>query len=385
MYLKLAIVLALLSFLGPYLYDLGRELVMIVRNTPDRINTFSVFREKQIKFADRVRNCEDAVLDESMGLAILSCDEGRDKYNTVMGSFLAGDVPNGALYIYDYSTPNLPDDESIKRLKLANFPSGETDFHPLGIEFYAPTSVLYVINHAMRGYAIEVFHLSVSDLTATHIRTFTHPLVHTPNALTAIGDMEIYFTNDHYFRIGEHSLLATLETYLAIPGGSIVYVNLADNSAKTVGKVPFANGIVVLNSTTIAVSSTSKSTVMLYRITDDHGLEFDRIIEMPALVDNLSVDGNGKLLAAGHSHAPSIRKVMKTRVLCNSDKKEERESDACKVRSPSWVGEWSEAEGLKELYQEIEYSTSSTALRDTKRGFGMVVGLYEKGVLVWKE
>lgn len=37
-----------------------------------------------MKFADKLRNCEDALLDEAMGLAILSCDVGRDKWNTVM-------------------------------------------------------------------------------------------------------------------------------------------------------------------------------------------------------------------------------------------------------------------------------------------------------------
>jgi hypothetical protein len=38
----------------------------------------------EIKFADTNRNCEDAVLDEKNGIAILTCDPGRDKWNTVM-------------------------------------------------------------------------------------------------------------------------------------------------------------------------------------------------------------------------------------------------------------------------------------------------------------
>ena len=38
----------------------------------------------EIKFADRVRSCEDAFLIKEEGLAILACDVGRERYNTVM-------------------------------------------------------------------------------------------------------------------------------------------------------------------------------------------------------------------------------------------------------------------------------------------------------------
>lgn len=41
-------------------------------------------KERQIKFRDQIRNCEDVVLDEGAGVAILSCDPGRDRWNTVM-------------------------------------------------------------------------------------------------------------------------------------------------------------------------------------------------------------------------------------------------------------------------------------------------------------
>lgn len=46
-----------------------------------RVNTANNY---DIKFADRVRSCEDAFLIEEEGLAILACDAGRERYNTVM-------------------------------------------------------------------------------------------------------------------------------------------------------------------------------------------------------------------------------------------------------------------------------------------------------------
>ena len=38
----------------------------------------------EIKFEDRLRSCEDAFLIEKEGLAILACDAGRERFNTVM-------------------------------------------------------------------------------------------------------------------------------------------------------------------------------------------------------------------------------------------------------------------------------------------------------------
>jgi hypothetical protein len=57
----------------------------------------------------------------------------------------------------------------------------------------------------------------------------------------------------------------------------------------------------------------------------------------------------------------------------------------CKFDRLSWVAEWSEAEGLKDLLIGSDYGTSTTALRDVKNGVGFVTGLYEKGLLRWTE
>ena len=40
----------------------------------------------EIKFADRVRSCEDVILLEDRGVAVMGCDPGRERYNTVMVS-----------------------------------------------------------------------------------------------------------------------------------------------------------------------------------------------------------------------------------------------------------------------------------------------------------
>ena len=63
---------------------------------------------------------------------------------------------------------------------------------------------------------------------------------------------------------------------------------------------------------------------------------------------------------------------------------EERET-ACKIRTSTGVAEWGEETGLKVLWMGDEFATGSTAVRDGKRRVGVVSGLYERGLLVWRE
>jgi hypothetical protein len=54
--------------------------------------------------------------------------------------------------------------------------------------------------------------------------------------------------------------------------------------------------------------------------------------------------------------------------------------------APSWVGEWSEEEGLKTLYKNDgdEFCSSTTLARDVGRGVSIVTALYDRGILVAK-
>lgn len=294
---------------------------------------------------------------------------------------------SGHIWIYDYTTPNLRDEEALKPLVLTNF-DGAADLHPLGFEIDTATSTLYVINHARSGSVIEVFQLSVADAQAKHVRTFTHPLIHTPNSVQSLGDGKLLLTNDHYIRAAVSPILSKIETFSGLPGGTVVYTDIRNASAtKVLARVPFANGLRLLNATTVAVASSSKAGVYLY--TWDpvaHALKFEKYIRTSAAADNLSVDSRGKLLISGHPFAPGLMVVSKGRANCVLDGTEE-EKKACECNAPSWVAEWSEEGGLKELYKNdgSEFCSSTTFVRDVGRGFGIVTGLYEKGLLVVRE
>ncbi|KAJ9634575.1 hypothetical protein H2199_008858 [Coniosporium tulheliwenetii] len=293
------------SFAFPYLYDRYQGFKLILDNAPEKLPNISAFASAEIKFRDEVKNCEDAVMDESRGIAFLSCDSSRDHWDVIMGTSI-DPAESGAIYKFDYaSTPN-----TLVRLSLSNFPR-PADFHPLGISYHSQSNTLFVVNHRSSGPAIELFSYADHDSTALyHIRTLTHPLIHAPNAVTALSATSLLITNDHFFSIRKWPLLSRLEAYLAVPIGSIEHVDFSapgEVHATQLARLPLPNGIAMVNQTTLTVASTSRPGVYFYDIhrpTDSGNikLELRRVIKTRFAPDNLRVDSRGRLLVAGHPH-----------------------------------------------------------------------------------
>lgn len=246
-----------------------------------------------------------------------------------------------------------------------------------------------MINHAPPESTIEKFHLDITSGIARH-QEFISQQDHlkTPNSIAAVSDTELFVTNDHYFRAADHPFLSKLESYAGIPGGSVAWVTYGSEevSAETLVHLPFANGIVLLNSTTLAVTSSTTSSVRLYDI--DRAEEIPKLhlstsFTVPFIPDNISVDKDGKLLIAGHPHAPSLEILARNNGACVKGGQESEE--ICRAHRLSWVAEWSEPTGLKTLYSGADFGSSSTAVRDVARGVGFVTGLYNRGLLVWRE
>ncbi|KAG5941785.1 hypothetical protein E4U53_007363 [Claviceps sorghi] len=367
---------------------------MLYTNTPGRLPRVNTFPSHEIKFADRVRSCEDALVLESRGVAIVACDAGRERWNTVMGVFLEPSVSAG-LYVYDYKDASAPDADALKQVELLGFP-GKDDFHTLGLALDEATGTLFAVSHARAGPRIERFALDLDARTATHTGTIRHPLLHAPNSVAVLGAHELYVTNDHFFVATASRLLSRLETLLALPLGSVVHVKLRDDarepiaSARVVARAPFANGIALLNTTTVAVAACSRGAIYLYEMHGPASLAFKTSFSVPFLPDNLSVHG-GKLYVAGHPHFPSLAKFTHTRHVCNEpaalDKATRPVTEYCRrgEAAPSWVVEWSEDGGSRNLYVGTEYPSSATAAKDPGRGVGVVCGLYAKGILVWRD
>jgi arylesterase / paraoxonase len=419
------------ALLAPYLYDRGQLLSYMYLNAPERLARVNAFPSHEIKFQDKLRSCEDAILVESTGVAIIACDPGRERWNTVMvrlmhlfppfpcrirpdvspaetglksvsdriqGIFIPGPVQAGGLYVYDYKDPSAADSASLKRLELVGYDAGD-DFHSLGMSFDEDSSTLLLANHRHDGPHVELFKVHFDTMTAEHLRSIQHPLLQGPNAIATKNEKEFFVTNDHYFKAANNRLLSVLETYLALPLGTVVHVDISDPAtvnASIVARVPYANGIEVVNGTRLAVASTSKGAVWFYDMVEGDGpgsapqLVYRSDVQVPFNADNLALSSDGRMLIAGHPHAPSTFRWARTRYVCN-DPVELASADPemqeyCKTGlATSWVSEWSEEGGLKHLYVDTEYPTSATAARDPARKVGIIAGLYAKGILVWRE
>ncbi|KAF2756511.1 hypothetical protein EJ05DRAFT_502018 [Pseudovirgaria hyperparasitica] len=302
-----------------------------------------------------LKNCEDAVMVRSVGFGILSCDPGRDHWNPIMecASYVAGlnvfddpkKGPPGHLVRYMYKGRNMASHVDIE---LVDYPETGGEFHPLGIEYHEESKTLFVINNLSTGKRLEIF-----------------------------SDHETYITNCQYFGHENHHVLQTIETLVGLPLGGVFYVNFATNEVRSVARVPFANGVVLLNSTHVAVASTTKTGIYFYeRNSTTNELSHKRTVRTKHFVDNLSVDDSGALILAGHPHLPSLEQ----KVACAA----RRDDPEClDVKAGSWIQEWTEQEGLKDLYVGHEFESACTAVRDKAFGRGFAVGLYGEGILLW--
>ncbi|KAF2097232.1 putative paraoxonase [Rhizodiscina lignyota] len=382
------ILIGLVALAGPWVYDkytgFGQ---MFLKNTPAKLPSMNAFSSYKVLFQDTIRNCEDAVIDEDAGMALLSCDPGRDWWNTVMGTFISSHK-EGEIWSYLYSQIDVEDEALLHPLGRHGFPA-DREFHPLGLEYEPASDTVFAVNHASSGSGIEIFKLSPTREHLLWERTFIHPKVHTPNSIAAINEHELFVTNDHYFLARNFKPFSKIETYLGLPLGEVLYVNLKTNEVRTLARLGFANGVKMLNKTTLAAASTSGPDVYIYSIDPETKSLTQKLkIRVPFAPDNISVDSNGKLLIAGHPYPPTMEVVSSTNHEYDLDNANDGRKPASeRPRAAGWIKEWDgNPEGkTRDLYIGAEYGTTCTAVRDVKRKMGIITGLYEKGILVWKE
>ncbi|KAL1301465.1 hypothetical protein AAFC00_005714 [Neodothiora populina] len=126
MQLKWNIGLIATAFVIPHLYSRVQLIRGLQKNAPEVIEGLSAFPSHEVKYVGQLRNCEDVILlDESDGWALLSCDAGRDHWNTVMGIFRNGSHTQGVLHLYNYASPKA----TPIPLSLLDFPQARVDFH----------------------------------------------------------------------------------------------------------------------------------------------------------------------------------------------------------------------------------------------------------------
>ncbi len=253
--------------------------------------------------------CEDVVLWEAGGVAIFSSDPSRDIYNPFAAEGDPTKAASGRLMAYPLAGGDVYD--------IA--PGFE--MHPLGVGVHRTLPILAVANLTAAGAPVEIFRLAVEEgkVRATHVRSLVHPALATPNAVVPLSEDAVLVTNSFRYSAHFSKLLNTLETFLAIPGGTVL--RLANEKDKTTCEVvargiALANGLAISDDgSVLAVAGCVTSNIHIYDMTspldaDDASmggrLRFRESIPAGFLVDNLRfvrTDTDHVFLACGHPSA----------------------------------------------------------------------------------
>ncbi|XP_015257393.1 PREDICTED: serum paraoxonase/arylesterase 2-like [Cyprinodon variegatus] len=192
---------------------------------------------------------------------------------------------SGKLYVLDLLHPNpTPVELQIK---------GEFDlssFNPHGISVYtdaADDSVyLFVVNHPQRKSQVEIFRFIEED-ELVHLKTVTHPLLHSVNDIVAVGPEHFYATNDRYTDYGAIQLLIFV---LGLPLCNVVYFSPGE-VREAAGSMQSANGInISQDKRYIYVSNMLDHAVDVFERLDGEQLVFVKSVPVGTLCDNIEVD-----------------------------------------------------------------------------------------------
>ncbi|KAF9070632.1 calcium-dependent phosphotriesterase [Rhodocollybia butyracea] len=315
----LGVVFAILAFIyqiymGPFLKMLG------VYHT---VSTFGL-NYPACKKHTEIQACEKLVLHQKSGLLYLACSslESRlhwlpatDELNT------QGRTNDDYVAIYDPAT------SKITRVEFEHFN------HPISVHgmdvvpsVHNPNELfVYMVNHRSppagqdaklvgADSVIEVFKTTVGGKRLSHIKTVRDSTIITPNDV--IGDADgkgFFFTNDHGSKTGFVSdRFSTPVSWNPFVRHSFVgYCHLDRGCKKASPDLTTANGIAGASNGTVYVAQSMLGKIAVFeRQADDSLLLTDEITLGPAL-DNLGLDKDGSLIAAGFPKGLDMRKHMK--------------------------------------------------------------------------
>ncbi|KAF8492341.1 serum paraoxonase/arylesterase [Russula emetica] len=215
--------------------------------------------------------------------------------------------PSGLLYLastYDPATG------AVTRLTFSGFPTSQ-GYGSHGLDVVPSAAdpkelFVYAINHRkpVHGKAklvgadsvVEIFKTTVGGNTLTHVRTVESPIIDTPNDLVGSPDgKSFYFTNDHGVKIGFTRYLE----YLGLARTSVGYCHVDEGCKIAMDGLPGSNGIARAQNGTVYVANSKAGQIHVLEEQNDHSLVLVDDIALDRRLDNLSIDTNEALWAAG--------------------------------------------------------------------------------------
>ncbi len=257
------------------------------------------FKEIESRFAGSCESlplpgsAEDIQLDRERGFAYLSVLDRR--------ALAQGQAVQGEVLRVDLEAPVL---QPVPALE--NPPA---HFRPHGMSLYIGADGqrwLFVLNHPVKRGSepemVELFRETTPGRFA-HSRTFSDPLLISPNDLVAVGPAQFYVANDKVIGGG----LATALQQLGIGASPLVFV-AGDTATAVVDDIASGGGInVSADGQTLYVSETSGQRVRVLERTGDGGAvrELGRI-KLGTAPDNIDVAPDGSLWIGAHANVMAL-------------------------------------------------------------------------------
>ncbi|XP_041843148.1 serum paraoxonase/arylesterase 2-like [Melanotaenia boesemani] len=191
----------------------------------------------------------------------------------------------GKMYVMDMLHPKpTPEELQIK---------GDLDlssFNPHGISVYKDEAddslYLFVVSHPEQKSQIEIFRV-VDEDTLFHLKTITHPLLHSVNDIVAVGAEHFYATNYQYF---QSHLLNLLSVVLGLPWTDVVYYSPEEVRVAADG-IQSANGINMSpDERYIYVADIVDHEVDVFERKAGEQLVYVKSVDVGSLCDNIEVD-----------------------------------------------------------------------------------------------
>ncbi|CAI9561735.1 unnamed protein product [Staurois parvus] len=184
-------------------------------------------------------------------------------------------------------------------------------FSPHGLSIYIDenddTVYLFVVNHPhISKSTVEIFKFSEDENVLVHLKTIKHASLYNVNDIVAVGPESFYATNDHYFT---DFTLRFVEMLLGLRWTNVVYYSPSDVREVATG-FHYANGIAMSNNRRfIYVADLSDKTINVLEKHANWTLSSVKVLQLEALVDNLSVDPvTGDIWTGAH---PNGLKLLK--------------------------------------------------------------------------
>lgn len=263
------------------------------------INSVGFFRTVENTYEGSLTNvmipgAEDFAISRTGEFLIVSSDDRAGRRDGLM--------KESGLYWMDLSDKG----KTMRRLKAQN----DVTLFPHGISMIQLDSNIYrllVVNHVSTSdealgsldldtkHSIEEYRLEGQKLT--HVKTFSDPMIKSPNDVVAIDATKFYFTNDHG---SDTKLGLLLEDYLGFARSFAVYYNGKEYTQVT-EDMAYANGINFDGDRNIMyVASPRSFSVKAYRVQENGLLDKMADIDCGTGVDNIEFDENGQLWIGCH-------------------------------------------------------------------------------------